>query len=54
MDICKKCGESGVFDTCPVCNSDEITRIRRVSGYLEILDYFVEGKKNEVRERRRN
>ena len=54
LDICKKCGESGVFDTCPVCNSDEITRIRRVSGYLEILDYFVEGKKNEVRERRRN
>ena len=54
LDICKACGYKGVFDTCPECGSDEITRIRRVSGYLEVLDYFVKGKKNEVRHRRKN
>ncbi len=54
QDICKKCGESGVFDKCPNCNSEDILRIRRVSGYLEILDYFVTGKKNEVSHRSRN
>ena len=53
-DVCKKCGASGVFDSCPVCGSKEITRIRRVSGYLEILDGFTSGKKNEERTRRAN
>ncbi len=54
QDICDECGSNGVFDTCPVCGSISITRIRRVSGYLEILDYFVPGKKHEVSYRRRN
>ena len=54
LDICRKCGNKGVFDSCPECGSDEITRIRRVSGYLEILDYFVSGKKHEVSHRRKN
>ena len=54
QDICNKCGESGVFDRCPNCKSKDILRIRRVSGYLEVLDYFVSGKKNEVANRRRN
>ena len=53
-DICNDCEETGVFDECPRCGSKSITRIRRVSGYLEILDYFVSGKKNEVSHRRRN
>ena len=30
---------------CPKCKSKNITRIRRVSGYLEILDGFTKGKK---------
>lgn len=46
-DVCNECGASGVFDECPVCKSKDITRIRRVSGYLEILDGFTKGKKNE-------
>lgn len=53
-DVCKKCGASGVFDSCPVCRSKEITRIRRVSGYLEILDGFTSGKKNEEKTSRAN
>ena len=53
-DVCNECGASGVFDECPVCKSKDITRIRRVSGYLEILDGFTKGKKNEERNRRAN
>lgn len=54
LDICNRCGEKGVFDECVNCGSKEITRIRRVSGYLEVLDYFTEGKKAEVKHRREN
>lgn len=53
-DVCNSCGVSGVFDKCPECNSESITRIRRVSGYLEILDGFTRGKKNEEKARRAN
>lgn len=53
-DVCNDCGASGVFDGCPVCGSKEITRIRRVSGYLEILDGFTYGKKNEAKTRTEN
>ena len=54
QDICNECGANGVFDVCPECGSGSITHIRRVSGYLEILDYFVPGKKHEVSHRRKN
>lgn len=53
-DICNDCGCNGVFDECPQCHSHSITRIRRVSGYLEILDFFTDGKKAEVKNRRSN
>ncbi len=53
-DICDDCQATGVFDVCPNCNSTHITRIRRVSGYLEILDGFTKGKKNEVQHRLKN
>ena len=53
-DVCNCCNTSGVFDICPKCKSNNITRIRRVSGYLEILDGFTKGKKNEVKARRAN
>lgn len=53
-DVCNCCNTSGVFDICPKCKSTNITRIRRVSGYLEILDGFTKGKKNEVKARRAN
>ena len=53
-DVCDNCGASGVFDICPVCEGKNITRIRRVSGYLEILNGFTKGKKNEVKTRKEN
>ncbi len=53
-DVCDDCKASGVFDECPCCGSKNITRIRRVSGYLEILDGFTRGKKAEEKNRRRN
>lgn len=54
MDVCNKCKNKGVFDKCTSCGSIDITRIRRVSGYLEILDGFTDGKKAEVKKRRPN
>ena len=53
-DVCKECGASGTFDVCPACGSREITRIRRVSGYLEIQDYFTKGKMHESKNRKTN
>lgn len=53
-DICDCCGASGVFDVCPICGSKRITRIRRVSGYLELLDGFTNGKKAEELHRKKN
>ena len=53
-DVCRDCATSGVFDTCPVCGGKHITRIRRVSGYLEILYGFTQGKTNEEKARRAN
>ena len=54
LDICRECGRKGTFDDCPACGSKNIRRIRRVSGYLEDLDYFTSGKKREVAKRRAN
>ena len=53
-DICQDCGASGTFDNCPNCGSSHITRIRRVSGYLEIQDYFTPGKMHESKNRKVN
>lgn len=53
-DVCNDCGTSGTFDFCPECGSHNITRIRRVSGYLEIQDYFTSGKMKESKNRKTN
>ena len=53
-DVCKKCGSAGTFDVCPECGSEEIIRMRRVSGYLEIQDFFTSGKMNESKNRKAN
>lgn len=35
VDTCKQCGYKGViYDKCPVCASDQIARLRRITGYL--------------------
>ena len=54
LDICLDCGRHGTFDVCPVCGSSNIKRIRRVSGYLEDLNYFTRGKVREVAFRQAN
>lgn len=54
QDVCNECSTSGTFDICPKCGCNKITHIRRVSGYLEIQDYFTSGKTNESKNRRAN
>ncbi len=54
LDNCRSCGELGTFDDCPKCGSKDIFRIRRVSGYLEDVEFFTAGKKVEVAHRRPN
>ncbi len=54
LDICNECGIAGTFDACPNCESKSITRIRRVSGYLENVDFFTDGKRAEVKRRKPN
>lgn len=35
VDTCRSCGYKGViYDKCPVCESDNIARLRRITGYL--------------------
>jgi len=53
LDVCV-CGHHGTFDSCPVCGSRDVLRIRRVSGYLEVLNEFSTGKKAEEAKRRAN
>lgn len=53
-DICSQCDTVGTFDVCPKCGSSDVTRVRRVSGYLEIEDYFTLGKMRESSNRKSN
>ena len=53
-DICNNCGNSGTFDICGQCGSHDIKRIRRVSGYLEEMEYFTDGKFAEAQKRKSN
>ena len=53
IDTCNDCGYSSEFDnTCPECGSENITQLRRVTGYLS-SDYrrFNDGKQAEVKDR---
>lgn len=53
-DTCNQCGFTGVIDKCcPVCGGENISRLRRVTGYLtgHYETAFNEGKKQEVRMR---
>ncbi|KAB2954514.1 anaerobic ribonucleoside triphosphate reductase [Heliorestis acidaminivorans] len=48
VDICKRCGYNGVIPrSCYKCGNDEITRVRRITGYLSTLDNFNDAKKQE-------
>jgi ribonucleoside-triphosphate reductase len=53
IDNCEDCGYSGeIEDSCPVCNSTNIKRLRRVTGYLTSdFHKFNEGKIQECLDR---
>ena len=54
LDMCEDCGYQAEIneDVCPQCNSNNIQRLRRVTGYLT-TDYrkFNKGKQEEVKMR---
>lgn len=55
VDICKECGFTGVIetDTCPKCKTEgNISRVRRITGYLSTLDMFNDSKKAEEKNRK--
>lgn len=49
LDICNCCTHEGSFkdENCPNCTSEDIVKIRRVSGYLSNKDSFKLGKREE-------
>ncbi|MBO5255603.1 MAG: anaerobic ribonucleoside triphosphate reductase [Opitutales bacterium] len=53
VDTCRSCGYKGViYSTCPVCGSEDITRIRRITGYLTgSLETWNSAKQAEERDR---
>lgn len=53
VDTCKQCGYKGViYDKCPVCASDQIARLRRITGYLTgTIDGWNSAKQAEERDR---
>ena len=53
MDNCKTCGFIGrISDKCPCCKSVDISRLRRVSGYLSEEKSFTSGKHKELKQRK--
>ena len=53
VDTCRSCGYRGViYSKCPVCNSDNISRMRRITGYLTgSLESWNSAKQAEERDR---
>ncbi|MCX7695172.1 MAG: anaerobic ribonucleoside-triphosphate reductase [Caloramator sp.] len=50
IDECRICGFRGVIneDECPVCQGNDIRRIRRITGYLSTTDRFNDAKLKEL------
>ena len=53
VDTCHNCGYKGViYDKCPVCQSENILRMRRITGYLTgDLSTWNSAKRAEERDR---
>jgi ribonucleoside-triphosphate reductase len=53
VDICRDCGLNSVIpeNTCPKCGGNNISRVRRITGYLSTLDRFNDSKLAEVQNR---
>ena len=56
VDICKKCGTSGLLneECCTNCGSNDISRVRRITGYLSTLDRFNDYKLAEIKNRQKH
>ena len=53
-DMCNDCGYTGLIDEkCPKCGKENISRLRRVTGYLtgDYKSAFNEGKQTETEQR---
>lgn len=53
-DICEQCGYQGsIVDVCPKCGSSQVSRLKRVTGYLtgDYKTAFNQGKQTEVSQR---
>ncbi|SHF42842.1 anaerobic ribonucleoside-triphosphate reductase [Desulforamulus putei] len=53
VDYCTSCNVTGVInqDSCPRCESPEIRRVRRITGYLSTVDRFNDAKVAELKDR---
>lgn len=53
LDICRDCGKQGLHnsETCHACGSRDISRVRRITGYLSTLDRFNDSKLAEEHSR---
>jgi len=53
VDICMECGTSGLLNekNCSNCGSENISRVRRITGYLSTLDRFNDFKLDEEKNR---
>ncbi|MEG1500634.1 MAG: anaerobic ribonucleoside-triphosphate reductase, partial [Clostridiales bacterium] len=52
IDFCLDCHYQGVFSgDCPACGSQDINRIRRITGYFSTIERFNDSKKAELSER---
>ena len=53
LDYCPECKTTNIFlkEYCNKCGSDNIKRLRRVSGYLSLKENLSRGKKIEEKER---
>lgn len=52
IDFCNECAYSGIINEgCPVCSSQDIRRIRRITGYLSTVDRFNDAKCAELKQR---
>lgn len=52
IDFCNSCAYSGIIEGyCPVCYSNNIRRVRRITGYLSTIDRFNDAKQAELKSR---
>ncbi|MEW6064410.1 MAG: anaerobic ribonucleoside-triphosphate reductase [Bacillota bacterium] len=53
VDYCTSCSVTGVInqDSCPRCESPEIRRVRRITGYLSTVERFNDAKVAELKDR---